>query len=165
MIRKTSLLATAVVLCLGTAACSPNVETRGHLKDPEWRSQITPSKTTQDELVALLGSPSARTSFGPDVWYYITTQKESVAFLKPEVAGQEVLVVDFNADGTVKSVETIGRDKARDIYVSGRITPTEGHQMTFMEQLLGNVGRFNAPGSNAAANNRRGGGGTGGRPY
>jgi outer membrane protein assembly factor BamE (lipoprotein component of BamABCDE complex) len=143
-------------------ACSPNVETRGHLKDPDWQTRIIPSKTTQDEVLAILGSPSARTSFGPDVWYYITTQKENVAFFKPEVAEQDVLVIGFKSDGTVGYTETIGRDKARDIYVSGRITPTEGHQMTFMEQLLGNVGRFNQPGGMGSPSSSRRGGG---RPY
>jgi hypothetical protein len=31
----------ALTLALGLSACSPNVETRGYLKDPEWKSRIT----------------------------------------------------------------------------------------------------------------------------
>lgn len=159
----------AITVALALGACSPNVETRGHLKDADWREHIAPEKTTQDEVLQLLGSPSARSSFGPDTWYYITTRRESFAFFKPKVTDEEVVQITFHADNTVKAVETTGKDKARDIAIADRITPTEGHQMTFMEQLLGNLGRFNAPGGGTGGGgggNRHGGpgGSAGGRP-
>lgn len=154
--RKIFLLLTACTLL----SCSPNVEMRGALKDPDWKEQIKPGQSTQADVIQTLGSPSARSTFGPETWYYISTRRESFAFLKPEVAEQDVTRITFETDGTVKTVDVFDKSTARDVEVSSRITPTEGHQMTFMEQVLGNLGRFNSPagtGPGSAASNRHGG--------
>ena len=129
------------------SACSPNVETRGHLKDADWREHVIPNQSTQEDVLQVLGTPSAKATFGPDTWYYITTKRESVAFLKPEVVDGEVIAITFNENGLVNSVETRGKDNAQSFEIAEKITPTEGHQLTFMEQLLGNLGRFNSPAS------------------
>jgi outer membrane protein assembly factor BamE (lipoprotein component of BamABCDE complex) len=132
---------------LAVGACSPNVETRGHLKDPDWREHVVPNQSTQDDVLQALGTPSTKATFGDETWYYVTTRRESVAFLKPEVVDDEVVTITFGPNGLVNNVTTRGRETARDIEIAEKITPTEGHQLTFMEQLLGNLGRFNAPGS------------------
>lgn len=154
-----------IILCMAgllLAACSPNVETRGHLEQTEWKTQIIPEQTTRDDVVNLLGSPSARASFGDETWYYITTRRESFAFFKPEVTAQDTVRISFNADGTVKTIDSFDASQAQDVEYATRVTPTEGHQMTFMEQFLGNLGRFNSPGT-APGSSRAPGGGA--RPY
>lgn len=140
------------------SACSPNVETRGALKDPDWKQQLTVGQSTPEDVLRVLGSPSAKSSFGQETWYYIATRKESFAFLKPEVADQEVISINFDTDGTVKSIDNYDKSSARDIKIASRTTPTEGHQLTFMEQILGNLGRFNSPGGvqGSSASNRHG---------
>lgn len=146
-------------LCLLLAACSPNVTTRGHVKDPEWKESITEGVSTRDDVLAALGSPSTRSSFGEETWYYITTIREQHAFLKPDVTDQHVLSVSFTLDGTVSGIMEANGDDLREVAVTERITPTEGHQLTFIEQLLGNVGRFNTPDSGqiGVGSNRPGG--------
>lgn len=154
-LRSACLCMAAGLLCLG--ACGQNIETRGALKDADWKSKIFVGQTTQDEVRALLGTPSARSTFGPETWYYITLKRETVAFFKPEVIDEEVVQIAFAPDNTVKSVNVTGKDKARDIQISDRVTPTEGHQLSFVEQLLGNVGRFNSP-TNGLPGQQGGGG-------
>lgn len=143
---------------LALSACSPNVETRGYLTDPEWKEKIVAGETTRDQVMEVLGSPSARSSFGPETWYYITTRRESYAFFKPEITKGDVTQVTFNREGVVESVGAFDETMARDIDIAGRVTPTEGHQLSFIEQLLGNVGRFNAPSTSPGtpASTRRG---------
>lgn len=135
-------------ICLSLAllsACSPNVETRGHLMEEDWKAQITPGVTTQDQVLEALGSPSAKSSFGDETWYYINMRRESTAFLRPEIADQSAIAIRFSPSGTVDAVEAFDKSQAKDIAIAKRVTPTEGHQMTFMEQMLGNLGRFNSP--------------------
>lgn len=137
-------------------ACAPNVETRGHLKDADWKSQIVIGQSTRDQVLEVLGSPSSRSSFGPDTWYYISTQRENFGFMRPEITGEDVTRITFDTDGTVKSIDNYDKSTARDIAINDRETPTEGHSLTFIEQLLGNVGRFNAPGSTGPNKSRPG---------
>lgn len=153
----------STLLCssaLALSACSPNVETRGHVQEPDWKQQITVGTTTRDDVFQLLGSPSTTSSFGSETWYFITAKRENFAFLKPEIADQEVIAISFDTGGVVSNVQEVGREAMRDdVEFSERKTPTEGHSMTFIEQLLGNAGRFNRPDSGArgVGSNRPGG--------
>ena len=154
---KSSLLVAASVLTL--SACSPNVTTRGHVKDANWEEAMQPGTTTRDDVLAAFGSPSTRSSFGQETWYYITTRRESFAFFKPEIADQDVLAVTFDTSGTVSNVHQVGKEGLKEIEFSSRETPTEGQEFGFLEQFLGNLGRFNQPGGAGGGVGRGGPGG------
>ena len=151
--RKIQLLtALCAVFVVG---CSPKVDTRGYVKDAQWKEKIMLGTTTQDEVLTNFGSPSARSTFGSDSWYYITSRKEAYAFLKPEIVEQEVVRIDFDERGIVSQVETFDKNQSKDFELAKRVTPTEGHALGFFEQILGNIGRFNKPTDDSAAPGRR----------
>jgi outer membrane protein assembly factor BamE (lipoprotein component of BamABCDE complex) len=135
------VLATLVLL----AACSPKVDTGGYVKTGDIKDQIAVGKSSKDDVLAKLGSPSSQSSFGDETWYYITDRKETTAFLKPKIVEQEVARVTFDKAGIVSKVEGFTKDDAKKIAIAKRTTPTEGHTLGFVEQVLGNVGRFNKP--------------------
>lgn len=140
------------VLALGAslAACSPIVDQRGHVKEPDWKDRIIIGTTTKEGVEQALGSPSSVSTFGNETWYYIATRKETTAFFKPEVVAQDITRIEFSAEGLVARVETVDEAQARkDFEFTKRTTPTEGHSLTMLEQLLGNLGRFNSPTSTA----------------
>ena len=145
---------------LAVAGCSSKVDTGGYVKDGDIRSKIVVGKTTRDEVAGLLGSPSAQSSFGDESWYYVTNRKEAFAFMKPELTEQEVMRVQFDKAGIVSKVENYDKNSGEDIALAKRETPTEGHTLGFVEQILGNLGRFNKPGggNNSAAPGRKQGG-------
>jgi outer membrane protein assembly factor BamE (lipoprotein component of BamABCDE complex) len=135
------------VIALGLASCSPKVENRGYVKQANWKDTVKVGQTTKQEVLDQLGSPSAKSSFGPETWYYVSSRKESVAFLKPEVVEQETADISFDGAGVVSSINIYNKDNAREIDLVKRTTPTEGHSMSFIDQALGNLGRFNKPGN------------------
>ena len=98
--------------------------------------------STATDVQQILGTPSASANYGDLTWYYIGQEVESLAFYTPEVNKQEVLVVRFNKDATVASVEKKGIDAGRTINPVTDTTPTADRGMTIFQQLLGNVGRF-----------------------
>lgn len=134
-------------LCAALTACSPNVETRGHVADVDAYTQIKVGETTRDQVLDRFGSPSTTSSFGQETWYYITAKKESFAFLRPELTDQSVVRLAFNGEGVVSAVEHFSKADMQDIAIAKRETATEGQELSFVEQLLGNVGRFNSPGN------------------
>ncbi len=131
---------------LALAACSPKVDSRGYVKTVEWKDAITVGQTTREDVMEKFGSPSAKSSFGDETWYYVSSRKEAVAFLKPEVVEQEAVDISFDASGVVSAVNIHNQDDAKDVKLVKRETPTEGHSLNFIEQALGNLGRFNKPG-------------------
>ncbi len=130
---------------MGLATCSPKVDSRGHVDALKQIDQLIVGRSHKQDVMRLLGSPSTTSTFGEERWYYITARKEAFGFLAPKVTQQNVTQITFDADGMVSAIERHGLNERRDIEVTQDITPTEGHQLGFFEQLLGNVGRFNKP--------------------
>ena len=136
------VLALSALAAVATSACTPTVENRGNLPTPEALAKIKPGLTTEDEVQALLGTPSSTMTYGEDVWLYISMQTESVAFFTPEEKQRKVLSISFDKAGKVAKIDTLGLKDGETVTPISRETPTAGKQLSLIEQLLGNVGRF-----------------------
>lgn len=124
-------------------ACEPIVHNRGHVAEDNIMDFVEVGKTRQSAILERFGSPSSRSNFGEQTWYYIQMRKEAKAFLAPEITDQEVVQIVFHPDQTVKSIDRYGKDDAREVAIVDEETPTEGHSLGFFEQVFGNIGRFN----------------------
>ncbi len=142
----------ALLLLLGVTACiPPQVENRGHVDALNRTKEIVEGTTSRDEVREMLGSPSVTNNFGEEVWYYIHKKKEAVAFLEPEITDQHVTRIVFDETGVVKKLEMRGLKDSQKVAIATETTATEGQQLGFFEQMLGNVGRFNASESSRSA--------------
>jgi len=148
-----------LIAALAAASCSPRVDTRGHVGTANWKDSVRVGATTRDDILANFGSPSAQSSFGEETWYYISARKETTAFFAPETVDQQVVRIAFDASGTVSQLEVFDQSASQEFDLATRVTPTEGHTMNALEQMLGNIGRFNRGGDSGAAPGRRPGGG------
>jgi outer membrane protein assembly factor BamE (lipoprotein component of BamABCDE complex) len=132
------LLASVVAL----AACSPRIDQRGNLLDPDAVLAVQPGVQTKDQVAQLLGTPSTVATFDDKTWYYISKRTETTAFFPSDITDQQVLVVRFNDSNVVENVKIYGMDDAYEIEPVGRTTPTYGQKLTVLQQLFGNIGRF-----------------------
>lgn len=139
--RLTTLLA-AAVLAAGAAACTPTVDLRGNLPHPDVLAEIKPGKTTRDDVQVLLGTPSNVVMYGDETWLYISSRTEKVAFFEPREIDRKIIALVFDRQGKVKAMETKGLEDANPIQTVDRETPTAGKDVSLLQQLLGNVGRF-----------------------
>jgi outer membrane protein assembly factor BamE (lipoprotein component of BamABCDE complex) len=147
-----------IAAALAVVACTPDIEQRGDLPTKADIAQIHPGKTTKDEVIKILGSPSSVGIFDANAWYYISKRTSQTAFFLPDTTGQEVYIVDFNKDGVVSAVDHKGLKDAENITPAPGATPAPGRELTFLEQIIGNLGRFGGAGGNG---NGGGGGGSG----
>jgi outer membrane protein assembly factor BamE (lipoprotein component of BamABCDE complex) len=145
-IIKLFIVATATCIVLSLGACSPKISNIGYVHDTPIKDQITIGKSTHEEVLAKLGSPSSQSSFGDETWYYVTGRKETMAFLRPEIVQEDITGIIFDGNGVVSKIEDYNINDSKDFELVKRTTPTEGHTLGFFEQVLGNVGRFNGPG-------------------
>lgn len=135
------------LLILLVSACVAQREERGYTRAQTDFNRIIPGTSTSKDVLELLGSPSSYSSYGDEIWYYISTRKERVAFLAPEVVDQGAIAVSFNNKGVVTRVDEYTKEAAREVAISNEKTPTEGNRITIWQQLLGNLGKFNTAGS------------------
>ncbi|MEX2628889.1 MAG: outer membrane protein assembly factor BamE [Tistlia sp.] len=140
--RAAALLLAAPLLIGALSACSSRVAVRGNLPDPEEVVEVMPGESRRDDVQRILGSPSTLSTFQDDTWYYIGERTEQVAFFEPEVIERSVLVVTFNDAGLVDDTQLFTVEDAQEIAMVDRTTPTEGKELTVLQQLIGNIGRF-----------------------
>ncbi|PZQ44705.1 MAG: outer membrane protein assembly factor BamE [Micavibrio aeruginosavorus] len=142
--KKTSLplcLILALAALAGTA-CTPTEATRGNIVEDYRIAEITPGVSTRNNVLKSLGSPSTQAPFDENVWYYIGQKTEQTGIFDPKVVDKKIVVVAFNQDGIVQSIDKVNADEI-DVPRVRRKTPTSGNEITVLEQLIGNVGRFN----------------------
>jgi outer membrane protein assembly factor BamE (lipoprotein component of BamABCDE complex) len=158
------------VLALGLGACSIPIDQRGNLPEKSALEQIQPGDSDKATVKRLLGSPSSIATFDDSTWYYISQKSKSVAFFKPDLLDQEVTAISFDKDGLVRDIRHRGMQDAQLITPNPKATPAPGREFSFIEQLIGNFGKFSGkgagPGGGAAGGGAGGpqGGGPGGYP-
>ena len=136
------LAAAAAAVLIGTAACTPITSYAGFQAVDAKPADLKVGEDTKSTVLAKLGSPSATSTFDPNLWYYVTQVSERIAFYNPRVASREVVAVAFRKeDEQVTDVKRYGLTDGKIIAFNNRETPTRGREMTVLEQLLGNVSR------------------------
>ncbi len=133
----------AIGLVLALAACSPRVDVRGNLPDPERLSEIAPGEQTRQEVAQILGTPSSVAMFDKETWYYVSQRTETIAFFKPEIMERNVVVLQFDEKGIVSDIRKLGVEDGKDVLPVDRTTPTSGNTLSLWDQIFGNFGRFN----------------------
>jgi outer membrane protein assembly factor BamE (lipoprotein component of BamABCDE complex) len=140
--RRTVPLALAA---LALAGCETNPEIRGFAPAPGAVDKLEVGTQSREDVQRLIGSPSAVATFNPNVWYYITEKQEWWGPSKPWIVDQSVIQVSFNEGGRVNSIKYYDKSDAQNITMVARTTPTSGKELTVLEQILGNVGKFSGP--------------------
>lgn len=138
-------LIAAVAAAGFVAACSPNLSNHGNIPDKELIESIRIGKSNRDQVAAMLGTPSTIATFNKEAWYYVGSRKSQVAFWEPDLLERKVLVVRFDKKGVVQQVERLDKMDGREVQVVDRKTPTRGKELTILEQLIGNIGKFSGP--------------------
>jgi outer membrane protein assembly factor BamE (lipoprotein component of BamABCDE complex) len=141
----------AIVLGCGLGACSANINNDGFVMDEDALSQIHPGGQNREQVAQMLGSPSSVAVFDDQTWLYIHRRtSQRIAFFQPTVLEQDVIAITFDrTSGQVAEVRRLTLADGQNIAPVDRITPSPGKELTVMQQLLGNLGRFNPTGNRA----------------
>ena len=138
---KTFLLISSALLAV--AACTPVQATRGNLVEDFRLAEIKPGVSTQTDVLAIMGSPTTQDPFDPQIWYYLGQKTEKKGILDPKVVEERVVRLTFDKT-TGLVAEVMPLDNIRnDIPIAKRVTPTSGNEMTAVQQMMSNLGKFN----------------------
>jgi outer membrane protein assembly factor BamE (lipoprotein component of BamABCDE complex) len=141
---------TAPLLLVGAfvpllASCETIIDQRGFAPTPGSVEKLEVGTQSREDVVRLIGSPSSVATFNPNVWYYISQKQETYAFFTPVMIEQNVMQLSFNDSGRLQNMKKYDLADGQDVDMVSRITPTAGKELTILEQIMGNVGRFSGP--------------------
>lgn len=136
--KDRAILSLAVAAVL--AGCAPVIETHGYTPVPEAVARIEPGIDTRASVQIKIGRPSHTGAFDERGWYYVSSTVEHFTFYAPEVISRKVVAVAFDDAGVVTEVNTFDLEDGRVIDLAAETTPTYGRQLTFVEQIVSNIG-------------------------
>ncbi len=139
--RMVALAATVGVL----SACTPVIIVHGQTPDPDDIELVEVGQSTRRDVEKRLGTPSTSSIFSDKIWYYFTETTEQVAFFEPKVKNRKIIAIVFAPDGRVENIATYTEADGKPVDLVSRVTPTAGNELTFIQQLFGNIGRFSNP--------------------
>jgi outer membrane protein assembly factor BamE (lipoprotein component of BamABCDE complex) len=147
-----------------TSGCSvvefpPQV--RGNKVTEDQLKDLVPGTSTRNDVTSVLGSPTAKGTFDDNTWIYISEVTQPRIGRVQGVNSQNVVALTFNDSGVLTSVKQMSKKDSKSVDVVARATPSPGSEASFMQQLLGNVGRFSA---GAAPSTGTGGSGSNPQP-
>lgn len=131
-------------ICL--EGCSPVKHQHGWIPPSSGAiKQLKPGITTQEQTLALLGTPTCVGTFDDKTWYYISRiTKSYTSFTRPTLLDNKVHMLTFNANGTLECMAVTEKDAIKDVTCVARETPTKGYKPSVFKQMFKNLGRFNA---------------------
>ena len=135
----------AIIALFGVTACEEQINVRGNVPHSADIAKIKKGFHKKSDIENLLGAPSAVATFKKETWYYIGGRVKTLSFFKPEFLDRKVVIVKFNGAGVVDTVEARDAPTDKEIELVKRETPTKGRDLTIIQQLLGNIGRFATP--------------------
>ena len=110
---------------------------------------IKPGVHNRGDVRIILGSPSTVARFKPKAWYYVESQFKKKAIANSSLLARKIIEVQFDDRGFVKKIKSFDTTDEQKIRPVERETPTGGKQLTIIQQLIGNAGRFIETGNNA----------------
>jgi outer membrane protein assembly factor BamE (lipoprotein component of BamABCDE complex) len=150
----------ALAACLLVTGCGwlmPPPQVRGNHVDADQLKELVPGTSTRADVTALVGSPTARATFDDNTWLYVSEVTQPRIGATLAVLDQQVTVLTFNDQGVLKDIRLVTQDEAAPLRMVSRTTPSPGTEASFLQQLFGNIGRFNAAGASQGLGGSAGG--------
>lgn len=145
---STSKIVLGLLYCVALSACSTAkqnewfVNHNGNMPTEERISKIK-TGSTKDDVLQILGAPSAVISFDENTWIYMSSDIKRVAFKKPEEINRDILRLRFNNEDKVVEVARLNKDNGKEIAPCNEKTEVKGENLGFFRKYFGGVGQYN----------------------
>lgn len=132
------------MVMVGTiTGCEVIRENHGHVFEQKTLNETRQGigKLTPEEVIALIGPPSCVVPYEPYCWYYVSHPIDREAFFYPRVPETKTLIIQFNKEGTLCSMEWAYGPIP--ITISSRSTPLPSmHNEEVLRKMFRKIGRF-----------------------
>ena len=151
--RRTAPLALLSAAALLAGCQSARIKSsQGFIVDETLVAAIQPGVDNRDSVEKTLGRPTWTAQFDANEWYYVSRNTSQLAFLRPKVVSESIIIVNFDARGGVTRVDRDGMSKIVAVRMEKDKTPTKGRETGIFEDLFGNIGQFGGAGLPGSGN-------------
>jgi outer membrane protein assembly factor BamE (lipoprotein component of BamABCDE complex) len=99
------------------------------------------NKSTREDVINILGSPSTVSGFTDDEWYYVTVQTTRKSMFNPRVTERDIVQLKFR--GNILTHIEVRQDQGKkDMNFCKDESPVHGNDSTALKDMFYNMGRF-----------------------
>ena len=140
-----------LLFCLCVAGCGLETYQSGDLPATK-RLESIKVGDSKNKVLRVLGTPnytSSRVEGTDDLMIYAQTNKSSRLFFNPTTTNQDVYLFVFDEKGIVRDTKHLTLADAKKVAYESTTTPVEGKNLSILEQLAENFGKYNAGGNDS----------------
>ena len=140
-----------LLFCLCVAGCGLETYQSGDLPATK-RLESIKVGDSKDKVLRVLGTPnytSCKAEGTDELMIYAQTNKSSRLFFNPKATNQDIYLFVFNSKGVVSEAKHLTLEDAKKVAYESKETPVEGKNLSVLEQLAENFGRYNAGGNDS----------------
>jgi outer membrane protein assembly factor BamE (lipoprotein component of BamABCDE complex) len=142
--RRVLQAAMALLLGLGLSACVATFRNHGYIPPEADLAQIEVGVATREDVIALVGRPTTGGVLNDDGFYFVQSRFRHYGAFAPQEIEREILAITFDEAGLVRNIERFGLEDGQVVTLSRRVTDDNVRDTTFIRQLLGAIGNFDA---------------------
>ena len=125
-------------------SCSTVYRNHGFTPTDDELSSIVLGSTTRSSVEASIGVPSTSSLTKSDGIYYVSSKWRHFGAAAPKPVERQIVSIQFDSAGVVTNVSRYGLDDGKVIVLSRRVTEGGSGEISFIRQMMGNVGRMDA---------------------
>lgn len=134
----------AGVALVALTACTTQYRNHGYAPSDDQLAEVLVGVDTRDTVADVVGPPTAGGVLNDGGFFYVQSRFSYFGPLEPREIEREVVAIRFDPEGVVSNVERFGLEEGRVVALSRRVTQDNVRDTTFIRQLLGSIGRFDA---------------------
>ena len=141
--RKSRAILAGCVLLM-SVGCTTLYRNHGYVPTDDQLAEVLVGVDTRATVADVVGPPTAGGVTNGGGFFYVQSRFRLLGPLEPKEIDREVVAITFDADGVVENVERFGLENGNIVPLSRRVTQDNVRDTTFLRQLFGSIGRFNA---------------------
>lgn len=126
------------------SACSATYQNHGYVPSDSELQAITVGVDNRDTVAEAIGRPTSTGVLKDSGYYYVRSRFRSFAYRKPQEIDRQVVAISFDQAGVVENIERFTLEDGKVVALSRRVTDSNIKGISFLRQLLGNLGNINA---------------------
>ena len=134
----------AVLGILVMASCTTTYRNHGFTPRDEELANIIVGVDTRDTVIETIGVPSALGVTNQAGMYFVSSTWTQYGMRRPRPVDREVVAVSFDGEDVVQNIARYGLEDGQVVTLSRRVSEGGANEISFIRQLMGNVGRVNA---------------------
>lgn len=139
--RRRMKRAAATLAVLLLAACAATLTNHGYAPTDAELENIIVGVDNRASVEETIGRPASTGVLTSGGWYYVSSKVRHFAYRSAEVIDRQLVAVSFDKRGIVTNIERFTLRDGRVVPLSRRVTKSNIKGVSFLSQLLKNVGK------------------------